>query len=187
MAKERPAPGDLEHVRAFVNTLDIEEGTDELAAPEDLRAWLADRALLDRGEAATARDLAHALELREALRALMLANNGVSAPPAACDVLDAAAARARLAAHFRPDGTAALEPGGGRGPDAGLGRLVAAVYAAMSDDTWKRLKVCRSDECLWAFWDATKNRSGAWCEMGVCGNRAKARSYRERQRGDIVS
>jgi len=35
MGKERPAPGDLEHVRSFVNTRDIEERTDELMTPRE--------------------------------------------------------------------------------------------------------------------------------------------------------
>jgi predicted RNA-binding Zn ribbon-like protein len=52
----------------------------------------------------------------------------------------------------------------------------------MADDTWNRLKACRLDNCQWAFYDTSKNRSRTWCSMKVCGNRAKARAYRERQR-----
>jgi predicted RNA-binding Zn ribbon-like protein len=48
------------------------------------------------------------------------------------------------------------------------------------------LKACRNADCHWIFYDATKNRSGAWCEMGLCGNRAKARSYRERHRPGVA-
>jgi predicted RNA-binding Zn ribbon-like protein len=51
----------------------------------------------------------------------------------------------------------------------------------MAAGTWDRLKACRQETCRWAFYDNTKNRSGVWCTMEVCGNRAKARSYRERQ------
>jgi predicted RNA-binding Zn ribbon-like protein len=54
------------------------------------------------------------------------------------------------------------------------------VHGAIADGTWQRLKACRDHSCEWAFYDHTKNRSGAWCTMEECGNRAKARSYRER-------
>jgi predicted RNA-binding Zn ribbon-like protein len=37
---------------------------------------------------------------------------------------------------------------------------------------------------MWAFYDRSKNRSGHWCSMRVCGNRAKARQFRERRRAE---
>jgi predicted RNA-binding Zn ribbon-like protein len=47
------------------------------------------------------------------------------------------------------------------------------------------MKACREHTCEWAFYDHTKNHSGTWCTMQVCGNRTKARSYRKRRaRGD---
>jgi predicted RNA-binding Zn ribbon-like protein len=73
------------------------------------------------------------------------------------------------------------------GIDGALGRVVAIVFRSMADGTWERLKACREGDCEWAFYDWSKNRSGAWCDMAVCGNRAKARAYRERrQRGTAV-
>jgi predicted RNA-binding Zn ribbon-like protein len=63
-----------------------------------------------------------------------------------------------------------------------LSRILAVVYTAMADESWHRLKACRLDDCQWAFYDQSKNRSRTWCSMKVCGNRAKARAYRERQR-----
>jgi predicted RNA-binding Zn ribbon-like protein len=186
MAKERPAPGDLELVRAFVNTRDIEEGREELGGPLELSEWLAGRGLLPCGHAAGSADLRRALKLREALRALLLSNNGAPVSAAPAETLDDAARHAHLEARFLPDGGATLEPSG-EGVDAALGRLLATVYAAMLDGTWLRLKACRNAGCHWIFYDATKNRSGAWCEMGLCGNRAKARSYRERHRPGSVS
>jgi predicted RNA-binding Zn ribbon-like protein len=54
----------------------------------------------------------------------------------------------------------------------------------MANGTWERLKACAlHDTCEWAFYDWSKNRSGTWCDMKVCGNRSKARAYRERKRG----
>jgi predicted RNA-binding Zn ribbon-like protein len=59
--------------------------------------------------------------------------------------------------------------------------LLAIVHEAIGKGHWERLKACREHTCEWAFYDHTKNRSGAWCNMQVCGNRAKARAYRERR------
>jgi predicted RNA-binding Zn ribbon-like protein len=176
--KDRPAPGDLELVRGFVNTRDVEEGREELPQPGELHDWLVDRGLMAPDEAAGQADLRRALKLREALRLLMLANNGASLDESASQVLDACARQARLGARFGGAG-GTLEPAA-HGVDGALGRLLAIVYGAMADGTWLRLKTCRNPDCHWAFYDATKNRSGAWCEMGSCGNRMKARSYRAR-------
>jgi predicted RNA-binding Zn ribbon-like protein len=52
----------------------------------------------------------------------------------------------------------------------------------MADGTWDRLKACAADDCHWAFYDHTRNRSGRWCSMAVCGNRAKVERFRERAR-----
>jgi predicted RNA-binding Zn ribbon-like protein len=77
------------------------------------------------------------------------------------------------------DGSAALDPEAA-GVSGALGRLVAIVNDSIAQGTWSRLKACREPECEWAFYDHTKNRSGAWCTMQACGNRAKARAFRER-------
>ena len=172
------APGDLELVRLFVNTLDVESGADELASPEALLGWLGERGLAPGGRASGA-DLHNGRRLREAMRGLLLENNGVSVRKEAALTLGQAADRARLALRFDPAGSARLEPAAG-GVDAALGRLVAVVAAAMADGTWSRLKACRGDRCGWAFYDRARNRSRQWCSMAVCGNRTKARSYRRR-------
>jgi predicted RNA-binding Zn ribbon-like protein len=180
-----PAPGDLETVRAFVNTLDIDDGIEQLARPADLARWLAEHDLLGGADAvrATAEDLRHAVELREALRAELLAHHGGASAAAATATLDAAARRARLTLRFTGPGRTALEPAAG-GVDGALGRLLAIVEAAIDDGSWQRLKACPADSCGWAFFDASRNRSAVWCDMRVCGNRAKVRGYRERTRGE---
>jgi len=181
MAKRTDAPGKLELVRAFVNSADLEEGTDDIATADSLAAWLAARELLRAREtAAGKRDVARAREVREALREVLLAHGSDEAPdPAAPAVLDAASRRADLGVRFTADGTAAVEPAA-RGVDGALGRILAIVAAAMADGTWYRMKACREDSCRWAFYDHTKNHSGRWCQMAECGNRAKARAYRRR-------
>ena len=183
MSKQQDAPGDLELVRAFVNTLDIEQGEEALSTPAALGEWISAEGLAPAGVEPTPADLRRAVRLREALRAILLSHGeGSTEEPAdAWRALDEAAARARLQVRFGPEGAALIEPGT-TGVDGALGRLLAVVHVAVSDrDTWNRLKACRLHSCEWAFYDHTKNRSGAWCNMAVCGNRAKARAYRERQ------
>ena len=122
-----------------------------------------------------------AIELREALRAHLRAHHGEPLDPAAAEVLDAASRRARLTVRFTPAEETALEPQAA-GVDGALGRLLAVVAAAIEDGTWRRLKVCPADDCQWAFYDESRNRSATWCDMKVCGNRAKVRGFRERTR-----
>jgi len=179
----QPLPGELELVRAFVNSVDFEDGTEELASPDALAAWLAERDLLEPGERVTKADVERARGLREALRELLLAHHGDYDPdPAAAPTVDATAARARLRVAFDADGVARPVPAAA-GVDGALGRLLAVVAEAQADGTWTRMKACPADNCRWAFYDRSKNRSGVWCNMAVCGNRAKVRSYRERTAG----
>ena len=181
MSKQQEAPGELEHVRAFVNTIDLEEGSEELAGPDELATWLAEHGLAPIGLDATNADVEYAIGLREALRSVLLAHNAdgfIHADVAAA--LDRAAARSQLRLHFDKTGSGTLEPEA-EGVDGALGRLLAIIHRSAADGTWTRLKACRDDTCEWAFYDHTKNRSGAWCNMAVCGNRAKARAYRERR------
>ncbi|MGH2963155.1 MAG: CGNR zinc finger domain-containing protein, partial [Solirubrobacterales bacterium] len=58
--------------------------------------------------------------------------------------------------------------------------LVGVAFQAQVEGQWERLKLCRNDECRWAFFDSSRNRGGTWCEMSVCGNRIKNRHYRRR-------
>lgn len=174
------APGDLELVRAFVNTLDVESGEDELPSPVALASWLAGRGLLVRGTVARGSDLRRALAVREALRSLLVANNGGPVEPDAAPVLEAAARAARLELRFGPDGAAALEATASGVPGA-VGRLLAVVSGSMAAGTWSRLKACRAETCRWAFYDQAPNHSRSWCSMAVCGNRTKARAYRARR------
>jgi len=170
-----------ELVRDFVNTRDILDDGEELGSPAELVAWLDGRGLT-RGEVrASAADLRRALELREALRQLLLAHTGVEVElEAAFEVVDGAARRARIELCFE-ECAGALSPSAA-GVDAALGRIVIAVHGAMADGSWERLKACRAQDCEWAFIDNARNHSRAWCSMRVCGNREKARVFRERHK-----
>jgi predicted RNA-binding Zn ribbon-like protein len=176
----KAAPDELDHIRQFVNTLDLEDGADTLADPDSTAAWLAERGLLTAPEPLTDQDVRQTRAMREAFRKLLLAHNGGPLEPEAVDSVNSAAKSAELVVRFDDHGHATLTPVR-PGIDGALGRLVAIAYRAMAEGTWERLKACADPTCEWAFYDWSKNRSGSWCDMAVCGNRAKARAYRERR------
>jgi predicted RNA-binding Zn ribbon-like protein len=180
VAQRNEAPGELELVRRFVNTRDVEEGTDELDGPDSLLGWFVGMKLLDEEDTASEKDLERALALREGIRSLLLANNGEEIEPADLRELDRAAGSVRLTVRFDEEGSPTLEPESS-GVSTALGRILAAVVRAADEGIWSRLKVCPNDACQWAFYDRSRNRSGRWCTMEVCGNRMKARAFRQRQ------
>ena len=177
--KRQEAPGTLELVREFVNTADFEGEEEELASPAGLARWLRAHDLLEPDTEVGEKDLQRALAVREALRAQLRANNGFERDPQAVATLHEAANRAEIALSFDEAGASRLEPRT-PGADGAIGRLLTIVHEAEHQGTWARLKACPWHTCQWAFYDNTKNASGVWCTMEVCGNRAKAKAYRER-------
>lgn len=175
------APGDLELVRAFINSRNIEAETDDLSSPEQLRAWLAGRGLLRGDEPLSPGDFERAIRVRQALHGLVLAHNERRMDAALAALLNRDTAGSMLLVRFAEDGSASLVPGAG-GIDGALGRLMAIVYTAMLEGTWHRLKACRNDGCQWAFYDPSRSRSGAWCSMAICGSRLKSKAYRRRHK-----
>jgi predicted RNA-binding Zn ribbon-like protein len=161
-----------------VNTVDFENGVEELTDPSTLEEALAELGVLEDVPLGPP-DLERALRVREALRALLLGNNGVAVERATLDTLEEAASRARLAVRFRDDGSTELLPDAA-GIDGALGRIVGVVHTAMADGSWLRLKACPRHICRWVFYDRSKNRNSRWCAMSVCGNRVKTGRYRRR-------
>jgi predicted RNA-binding Zn ribbon-like protein len=180
---EKRAPQPLYVLQRFVNSVDLETGEEELDSAGALRSWFASYGLMGAEEPVTEGDLRRAVDAREGLRAALLANTGLPLDAAAVERLNRAASRAGLRLRFdSADGEATLEPDA-TGVDGALARLMAIIATATADGTWPRLKACVHESCLWAFYDNSKNRSGKWCKMEVCGNVEKARAYRERRRG----
>ena len=174
-----PAPGRLAFVQAFLNTFwDLDGGGSEAwSSPGAYGAWLRARGF---DGAASGADLDRALELREALRALCRANHGDGDAPSALATLDRIARSVAPAAALAPSLlTGALEPAGD-GPDAACGLALAIVLAARADGSFARLKACPHAHCGWAFYDGSRNRSGQWCSMRICGNRTKGEAFRRR-------
>ena len=177
MADREKATGDLGLVQAFVNTVDLQDGPEELSDPNTLTAWLVAKGLLDGAPPVDASDLKHAIALREAIRSVIGANSGSKVYPVDIATLNEAAAASGLRMRFGVDGKPRLEPEA-TGVVGAMGRIVAAMYAAMEGEDWWRLKLCSSQVCRWAFYDRSKNHSSRWCAMASCGNREKARRFR---------
>ena len=174
--EERRAPDGLELVRSFVNTRDIEQGTDALASPAELRAWFGAHGLAD--TALGGRELASARAVREAFRALLVANAaGEDPPPDAVALLNESARRHALAPRLDGHGRSTIVS-----EEDAIGTLLAVMHEELATGRWTRLKACLEDSCHWAFYDTSRNRSSHWCQMGVCGNRSKNRAYYARRR-----
>ena len=175
-----PAPGRLAFVQALLNTFwDLDgDGSETWSTPGAYGAWLRARGF--GGAAASGGDLARALELREALRALCRANHDDGDAPVALATLDRIARAVAPAAALAPSlRTGALDPAGD-GPDAACALALGIVFAARADGTFARLKACPHAHCGWAFYDSSRNRSGQWCSMRICGNRTKGEAFRRR-------
>jgi hypothetical protein len=153
-------PADL--IVRFLNTLDVEEGTDAIDTLGGWVTWLSAQGLdgcfgpQDPGALESAR------ELRGDLRALA---SGEQHPQGR---------QVDIQVALTTDGQVELSA-----PTA-AGFLAAAAAKVAIEQRIDRVKICPADDCRWAFYDTSRNRSRQWCSMEVCGNRAKARAHRRR-------
>jgi predicted RNA-binding Zn ribbon-like protein len=169
-------------VEAFANTVDLDLGTDDLSAPEQLSAFLAAHGLLAQGTAVTARELDRALRVRAGIREMLGANVGDAPAPGAVAAADDVLRELPVHVAVGGDGPA-LSPAPGLPPVEGaLTRIAIAWSTLVTTGDAARLKRCAEHTCGWVFWDVSKNRSRRWCSMRVCGNRSKARAYAARQK-----
>lgn len=138
----------------FLNTIDVEEGTDLLQTEAGLRDWAAGHGVApgERGEA---------VKVRDALRSLV--TDGRPDLPSVS-----------LRPSCEGDGVSL------RSDTAAEAALAAALTLSIQGRI-SRVKLCQSETCQFAYFDQSRNGSRAWCSMEVCGNRAKARTFRARQ------
>jgi hypothetical protein len=167
-AGRRPAPGRLGYVQAFLNSFwDLDnDGVDRWATTDGLAAWLRERGF---EAAVTEPERRRTVALRDGLRAALRGEgwDGV-----------------------RDDGPLYVRHGSGgswlepaeEGPAAARALAVGIVLEARRDGSWDRMKACPGPHCGWAFHDHSRNRSGQWCSMKICGNRTKGATFRRRRR-----
>jgi predicted RNA-binding Zn ribbon-like protein len=170
-------------VQALINTVDRESGRDRLAAPADAIPWLIDTDLLaPETTSLDEADRALVIGVREALRAMAVHNCGGPAPgPVAIAPVRDVAQHAAFGAVLDDSGEITLAALGRTVRDR-LGALLLVVFDAQRDGTWSHLKACANDDCVWAFYDRSRNHGGAWCDMATCGNKLKNRDFRARRR-----
>jgi predicted RNA-binding Zn ribbon-like protein len=175
------APGRLELLQRFINTYnhDFPREWDRIGTAEKAQAWLRQKRLVAPGDPISDADAARLRELREAIRTLVVANQGGRPGAAARDVIRKASRAAQLSVAVDGTGRTALEPARG-GVDGAVATLLGILHEAQLAGDWPRLKGCR--KCEYAFFDRSKNRSAAWCAMSICGNRTKNRAYYRRRR-----
>ena len=171
------APGDLELVRSFISLHDHPPtGRDSLppsaATVED---WLRRHGPVE-GHVSP-QDLAWAGDVLDDLRLDAVGRGNVETR----DRLNEAARRGGVSICF---GCVDDEPihASADGIAGAVGRLLGIAFLAELDGTWAKLRGCANPECRSVFWDRSRNGSGRWCSMRSCGNQAKVRAYRARER-----
>lgn len=174
------APGRLALLQRFVNSYnhDFPPDWDRIGTRAKAQAWLRAKRLVAQDDRVTEADVARLRELREAIRALALANHGDDLAEDAAEAIRRAGAAARLRVAVDDTGRTTLEAAQG-GADAAVATLLGILHEAQLTGQWPRLKGCR--HCGYAFFDRSKNRSAAWCAMSICGNRTKNRAYYRRR------
>ncbi|MFG2044633.1 CGNR zinc finger domain-containing protein [Dactylosporangium sp. NPDC048998] len=166
------APNDLDLLRDFANA-------PEAGSAAALEQWLAAHELGCAG--LTDADVERAGTFRHAVRGLLAANAELGEPGTPLRefnaTLDWLGAVPRLVSARRTGITTDTA-----GIRAALGRLAGVLLDAVNAGTFQRLKLCANPTCGRAFYDHGRNAAGRWCDMAVCGNRAKVAGYRSRRR-----
>jgi predicted RNA-binding Zn ribbon-like protein len=167
---------------------------DRLKGYADLLAWSSAAGTLSAGPSALGRAararpaeaeaaLERARELREALYRIFAARiEGTK--PARNDLarLNRELARAQAHLGLEPQGDGFVWSWNTDAPelDLPLWPIARAAAELLTSSERALVKRCASDTCLWLFLDRTKNHARRWCNMKVCGNRAKVRRHRKR-------
>jgi predicted RNA-binding Zn ribbon-like protein len=171
MATDRAdAPPAAQVIIDFVNTVEWQTDDESWDSPSDLATWLRSRTGTA-PPALTTEDLTTARRIREGLREVLLTHAGHEPLPGSIAGLNAALGAFAVQLHFCDDGRAHLASAA----DSFLVPILAAVDSVRTDGSWERIKACSRDSCRWAYWDASRNRSGRWCSMEGCGNYIKMR------------
>ena len=175
-------PSHQNHLREAENVVDWLSHAKALPAEEAewLRSQLSERADL------AADLLAQAIALRSAIQTIGAAlGRGGEPPEAALADLSALHARCVARAELAPGASACrwLWRAHTHPVEAALGPVALAAVKLFTEGDFSRIRECGGHACGWLFYDRSKNNRRRWCEMEVCGNRAKQRRLAARRRG----
>ena len=181
----RGGPQCLEHLHEYGHLLQWCRHAGLLSAAQASRLARA----AGQAPAKAARVLRQAKQLREAIYSIGVAITSGRSPAAGLAALNGALAAAeghrQIAAS---DGGFAWK--WRAGPDD-LGWMLGPIALSAAELLVKldrrRLKQCAGLHCGWFFLDETRSRTRRWCDMRVCGSRAKTRRFRQRHRGRVGS
>jgi predicted RNA-binding Zn ribbon-like protein len=174
-------PSHQEHLRAATDVVDWAEHVKLLCSAD--AAWL--RGVLAEDAALADLLLGRAVSTREDIHAICVEiAAGRAVPPLRLDSLGRA--HAANLAHARlvdENGRYVWSWEPRQWPvEALLGPIVLSALTTLTQGDLARLKRCENEKCGWVFFDTTKNRSRRWCEMEICGNRAKQKRFAARGR-----
>jgi predicted RNA-binding Zn ribbon-like protein len=162
------------------------ESKDNLSSYGDLVSWAEQAHVVTRSEsrsllrlargdaAAAGRAFRRAIHLRERLYALFGEADLSAASLRAVDELASEAARHR---HLLREGDEVRWVDDCDSLDAITWRVAASAAALLTSERRSRIRVCAGVPCRWLFIDESRRGNRRWCDMSVCGNRAKARRH----------
>jgi predicted RNA-binding Zn ribbon-like protein len=164
----------------FINTVGGREDAkggyvvarERFETPDDLREWASLVGLKGKELPAPQR----AIRFREALYRIFTAAIRERRPDAEdLDALNRALTSERIAfksGRFVADAD-----------DSALAMIARDARRLLTSDELARVRQCGGESCGWLFLDTSRNRSRQWCDMRDCGNLAKVRRFREKQKG----
>lgn len=169
----------------FVGTLRARRSdspSEKLDSDASLTAWFVEAALVDESPDVLRGDLRAAIELREAIHALVNSRRQRKATPEdAAEIVNRFAEGAplgvRLDGGVRRSGTVAQ----------GLSSLAREAIEIVGGEDAALLRECARPECTQVYLDRSRGRRREWCAMSTCGNRVKASNFRARRRAAAVS
>jgi predicted RNA-binding Zn ribbon-like protein len=162
-----------------------------LTSPDDLSQWLVAAGLMEEPRRVTREVLDEARELREAIDLLVAAVvAGAPVPKRAVTLVDSwlvhAGSRPQLVRG--DDGLAVLaQRAPADSPRRALGTIAldAATMLGTAEER-SRVRICGSDTCSARFYDRSPAGRRRWCSMRTCGNEAKARRHRAKQKAGVA-
>ena len=179
----------------FLNTLELEDGAlvERLTSLETAADWLASAHVVDNARAITGvapsdperqAALERLITTRTALRdvAHAVAHQRAPSRQAIEEVNRALRSRERVELVAAEDGVRLGHSHVGDVVDDILARLAEPIVREIGSGHDDRVRVCANDTCRWIFYDESRSGRRRWCDMATCGNRAKARRHRERQK-----
>ena len=190
-------PVPLETAFDFLNTLELEDGAlvERLTSLDTVATWLANAGVVSDpttitklGRTAKSRDevLERVVRTRTALRdvAHAVAHHEAPARSAVDEVNRALAARERVQLVAADDGVRLGHSHVGDAVDDVLARIAEPIVRELGYGREDRVRICANDTCRWIFFDESRPGNRRWCDMATCGNQAKARRHRARQKQD---